>query len=86
MLCGVTATQGSNPCATALRLVAPTDVGATSFFSRQLSSMLGGAGLIWDLWVSANIIGFLRVGATSVSFGYFQPACQAGLVDARDKA
>ena len=48
--------------------------------------MLGGAGLIWDLWVSANIIGFLRVGATSVSFGYFQPACQAGLVDARDKA
>ena len=36
MLCGVTATQGSNPCATAFRLVAPTDVGATSFFVRQV--------------------------------------------------
>ena len=36
MLCGVTATQGSNPCATAFRLVAPTDVGATSFLLDRL--------------------------------------------------
>ena len=86
MLCGVTATQGSNPCATAFRLVAPTDVGATSFFSRQLSSMLGGLGLVWDLWASAKISRFFWIETTSVSFGYFQPACQAGLVDARDTA
>ena len=41
MLCGVTATQGSNPCATAFRLVAPTDVGATSFLFGSLDSVLG---------------------------------------------
>ena len=48
--------------------------------------MLGGAGLIWDLWVSAKIIRFFWIEATSVSFGYFQLACQAGLVDAHDTA
>ena len=86
MLCGVTATQGSNPCATAFRLVAPTDVGATSFFVRQVSSTLGGAGLLWDLRVSAKMSRFFWVGPTSVRFGYFQLVCQASPVEARDKA
>ena len=48
--------------------------------------MLVGAGLLWDLRASAKIIRFFWIEATSVSFGYFQPACQAGLVDACDKA
>ena len=81
MLCGVTATQGSNPCATALRLVAPTDVGATSFFVGQVSSGLGGMGLDWDLWASAKIIRFSWVGLRSIRFGHFQVPRQAGLVD-----
>ena len=45
MLCGVTATQGSNPCATAFRLVAPTDVGATDVYKRQGVEQLRTA---WD--------------------------------------
>ncbi len=53
MLCGVTATQGSNPCATAFRLVAPTDVGATSFL---LGRLLRG----WVEWAWPGTFGLLR--------------------------
>lgn len=53
MLCGVTATQGSNPCATAFRLVAPTDVGATSFL---LGRLVRG----WVEWAWPGTFGLLR--------------------------
>ena len=74
MLCGVTATQGSNPCATAFRLVAPTDVGATSFYwagSSELGARnLGPSGFCENFsilldWVDVGPFRLLSVGLSS---------------------